>query len=107
VNAGAILARVSTASEFLGALKATVCTWCEEYDVPCVGFGIGTIKKRATGRGNANKEAMIEACNKLFGACFETEGYEMSGVDNIADASFVCLLAQEQYGLGFTAAYDE
>jgi Holliday junction resolvasome RuvABC endonuclease subunit len=97
MNAGAVLARVATASEFLGALKATVCTWCEEHAVPCTGFKIGTIKKRATGRGNANKEDMIRACNELFGSSLEVEGYESSGTDNIADSAFVCLLGLEQY----------
>jgi len=100
MNAGAVLARTATSSEFLGALKATVATWCEEHDVPCSGFKIGTIKKRATGRGNANKEQMIEACNKMFGSSFETEGYETTGVDNIADSAFVCLLGLEQYADG-------
>jgi len=99
-NANAVMARISTSAEFLGALKATVCTWCEECGVPCTGFKIGTIKKRATGRGNASKEDMIEAANVLFGAQLEVEGYEATGVDNVADASFVCLLGLEQYADG-------
>jgi hypothetical protein len=99
-NKGALLARVATASEFLGALKATVCTWCEENNVPCTGFKIAQIKKRATMKGNANKELMIQACNEMFGSDFDVDGYETSGVDNIADAAFCCLMAQEQYALG-------
>jgi len=31
---------------------------------------------------------------------FETDGYENSGVDNIADAVYVCSLLLEQYGDG-------
>jgi hypothetical protein len=106
INAGAVLARVATASEFLGACKATTCCWCEEHNIPCTGFKIGTIKKRATGHGNANKEDMIKACNKLFGASFETEGYETTGVDNIADSSFVCLLGLEQYASGLEPVHE-
>ena len=106
VNQHAILARTATASEFLGALKATVCTWCEEYGVPCTGFSIQTIKKRATGKGNASKEDVIRACNETFGTTFELEGYENSGVDNIADASFCCLLGLEQYGHGLPTTED-
>lgn len=100
MNQGAVLARVATASEFLGALKATVCTWCEEHGVPCAGFKIGTIKKRATGKGNANKEDVIKACNALFETSLAVEGYENTGTDNVADSAFVCLLGLELYGDG-------
>ena len=94
------IARVATASELLGAFKATVCTWCEERDIPCTGFKIATIKKRATNKGNAGKELMIAACNQHFGSNFETEGYATSGVDNVADAAWVLLLGLEQYADG-------
>lgn len=97
---GVIIARAATAAELLGAFKATVCTWAEENRVPCTGFGIGVIKKRATGKGNAGKPDMIKACNESFGANLEVEGYETTGVDNIADSSWVLLLGLEQYGLG-------
>lgn len=99
-NAGAIVARAATACEWFGALKATVCTWAEENGVPCTSFPIGTIKKRATGKGNANKGDMIRACNKLFGSDMDAEEYESAGYDNIADAAFVCLLTLEQYHTG-------
>lgn len=102
VNATAIVARAASVGELFGAFKATVAAWCEENDVPCTSFGIGAIKKRATGKGNANKEALILACNEAFGSTLDTEGYENTGVDNIADAAWVCLMAQEQYGLGMT-----
>jgi hypothetical protein len=101
MNPDAAIARVSTAAEFLGALKATVATWCEEYDIPCGSFGIGSIKKRATGRGNADKLAIIAAANSTFGCALEPEGFETTGVDNIADSAFVCLMGLEQYALGF------
>jgi len=97
---GAILSRAATACEWFGALKATLCTWCEENGVGVTGVPIGAIKKRATGKGNANKSDVINACNKEFGFDFDPEGYESSGVDNIADSVFVCSLLIEQYGLG-------
>jgi Holliday junction resolvasome RuvABC endonuclease subunit len=99
-NATLILARAATSAELIGAYKTTVCTWCEEHNVPCTGFPIGTIKKRATGRGNANKEEMIRAANETFGLGLAVEGYESTGVDNIADAIWVCLLGMENYGAG-------
>lgn len=96
----AALARAATAGEFIGALKATVATWCEEQGVPCTGYGIGVIKKRATGLGNANKEAMINTANAAFGLGLTVEGYEHTGADNVADAAWVLLLGLEEYGEG-------
>jgi len=107
LSAGALMARVATASELLGAYKATVVAWCEERDIPCVGFKIATIKKRATNRGNAGKVDIIQACNTLFGTEFSTDGYENSGVDNIADSAFVCRLALEQYADGLLPSQSE
>lgn len=102
-NARAVLSRVATAAELLGAFKATVCTWCEERDVPCTGFSIQAIKKRATGRGNANKENMIRSTNETFGLGLEVENYELTGTDNIADSVWVCVLGLEQYGNGLAS----
>jgi hypothetical protein len=100
INLTAILARAARPIEFMGALKATVGTWCEEHDIPCQGIPIGAIKKRATGRGNADKVAVIAACNELFQAGLDPEGYETSGVDNVADACFCVLLGVESYSMG-------
>lgn len=97
---GAILARAATSSEFLGALKATMAAWCEENGIPCTGFGISEIKKRATGKGNSDKKKMIQACNEAFGSTFDPDGYETSGADNVADSAWVCLLGLERYADG-------
>ena len=99
-SVGALLARAAPACEWFGALKATAATWCEAQGIPITGIPIGTIKKRATGKGNANKSDIIAACNKEFGFNFEVEGYESTGVDNIADAVYVCSVLIEQYGSG-------
>lgn len=99
-GAPAILARAAPALEFLGGLKVTLTTWAEERKIPVAGFGIGVIKKFATGRGNANKEDMIRAAIEQFGIPFVVDNYESTGEDNIADAIFVCALAVETYGLG-------
>lgn len=42
---------------FMGQLTA----WCEHHGIPYQGVPVGTIKKHATGKGNAGKEAMIAA----------------------------------------------
>jgi Holliday junction resolvasome RuvABC endonuclease subunit len=101
-NMHSIIARAATSCEFFGALKATVCTWAQENGVPCGSFPIGTIKRRATGKGNANKSDMIVACNELFRTEFDSENYESAGFDNAADSAFVCLLALEHYSKGLS-----
>lgn len=50
---------------------------CESRGVPCAGVHVGTIKKSATGKGNATKEQMIQAAKNL--------GYNPQD-DNEADA---------------------
>ena len=44
---------------------------------------------------------MIEACNKVFDTDFElTEDYKTTGVDNVADAAFICSLTATTYANG-------
>lgn len=99
-NLSAIVARAATSAQLFGALMATVTSWCEEREIPCDGVPIGTIKKRATGKGNASKEDVIRACNALFHTDFVPEGYDASGVDNISDAAFCLLCGLETYADG-------
>jgi len=94
---GMIVARIATAAELLGGFKITLCTWAEEHDVPATGYAIGTIKKHATGKGNANKVQMIEAANERFGVKLDPVDYEKSGADNIADAMHICDMAISHY----------
>jgi hypothetical protein len=103
MNPTAIVARAATALEWFGALKATVAVWCEEHGVPCAAFPIGVIKKRATGKGNANKSDIIRACNATFGSDMDPDDYTNTGYDNVADAAWVCLLGLEQYARGLAA----
>jgi hypothetical protein len=97
---GGVVARVATAAEFLGALKATLGIWAEEHNVPAHGLAIAAIKKFATGKGNASKVDMIEAANTQFNTAFDTETYEKTGVDNICDAAFCCKMGLEAYSEG-------
>lgn len=101
-NAAAILARAMTSAQLFGAFQGVMTGWAEEFGVPCTGVPIGQIKKRATNRGNASKEQMIEAANTAFGLELDPEGYETTGVDNICDAAWALVVALEQYGLGLT-----
>lgn len=70
-----------------GGLQATLQAYCEHRRIPYIGVPVGTIKKHATGKGNANKSAMIRAAIN--------RGHNPAD-DNEADA--ICLLywAMEQ-----------
>jgi hypothetical protein len=100
LSVGAVLARVATSAEFLGGLKTTLAVWAEEHGIPAQGIAIAQIKKHATGKGNAGKPDMIRAANEKFGLNLETEDYEKTGADNIADAVHICHMGLELYSEG-------
>ena len=53
---------VSTdAAHAYGGFLATLTAWCEHHGVPYQGVPVGSIKKHATGKGNADKETVIAA----------------------------------------------
>ena len=70
---------VDAAHAYGGAL-AVVSAWCEERKVPMTSTPVATIKKHATGKGNAKKEAMIEAA--------KARGW-LPADDNEADAQWI------------------
>jgi Holliday junction resolvasome RuvABC endonuclease subunit len=49
------------AAHAYGGFLATLTSWCEHHQIPYQGVPVGTIKKFATGRGNADKDEMIAA----------------------------------------------
>ncbi len=102
-----VIARTSRAIEVLGSLKETISTWCELHNVPCIGFSIQAIKKRATHKGNANKEMVIQAANEEFGSGLDIADYEKTGVDNIADSLYCLVLGLEQYARGMVVHCSE
>jgi hypothetical protein len=70
---------------FLGMLSA----WCEEHDVPYEGVPVGTIKRYATGKGNAGKAKMV--------AAIQARGFAPAD-DNEADAIALLLWATDPTG---------
>jgi hypothetical protein len=77
------------AAHVYGGLMASLTSWGELRGVPYQGVPVGTIKKYATGRGNADKQAMIAA----------TRARGFSPVDdNEADAIAILLWAIETQG---------
>lgn len=83
------------AAHAYGGFRAHAMSWCEKLPepVPYDSFGVGTIKKRATGKGNSKKDKMIEAANKLW------RGKKIVSDDNEADALWILVLATERLGL--------
>ena len=65
------------AAHVYGGLLAHLMAWCESQSIPYQGVPVGTIKKHATGKGNADKAAMITA--------MRAKGY-VPADDNEADA---------------------
>ena len=67
---------------FMGQLTA----WCEHHQIPYQGIPVGTIKKHATGKGNASKDEMV--------ASVRARGHRPAD-DNEADAIALVYLARE------------
>jgi Holliday junction resolvasome RuvABC endonuclease subunit len=65
------------AAHVYGGLMATLTTWCEHHNIPYQGVPVGTIKKHATGKGNASKDEVIAAMRAMGHAVTD---------DNEADA---------------------
>ena len=49
------------AAHAYGGFMAHLTAWCEHHQIPYQGVPVGTIKKHATGKGNASKGEMIAA----------------------------------------------
>ena len=65
------------AAHAYGGFLATLTAWCEHHQIPYQGVPVGTIKKHATGKGNAGKDDMIAAA--------KARGHDPAD-DNEADA---------------------
>jgi Holliday junction resolvasome RuvABC endonuclease subunit len=49
------------AAHAYGGFMAHLTAWCEHHQIPYQGVPVGSIKKHATGKGNAGKAEMIAA----------------------------------------------
>ena len=72
-----------------GGLLATLTAWCEQRGVAYQGVPVGTVKRHITGKGNADKAAVI--------AAVRARGYNPAD-DNEADAIAILLWAIETQG---------
>ena len=74
------------AAHAYGGFLATLTAWCEHHQIPYQGIPVGTIKKHATGKGNASKDEMVVAVR--------ARGHSLAD-DNEADAIALLYLAIE------------
>jgi hypothetical protein len=72
-----------------GGLLATLTSGCEQRSIAYQGVPVGTIKRHITGKGNADKQAMIDAVR--------ARGFRPAD-DNEADAIAILLCAIETRG---------
>ena len=77
------------AAHVYGGLMASLTSWGELRGIPYAGVPVGTLKHYATGKGNANKDAMIAAAR--------ARGFSPVD-DNEADAIAVLMWALETKG---------
>ena len=77
------------AAHIYGGFLACLGAWCEEHAIAYQGVPVGTIKRFATGKGNADKAGVIDA--------MRARGYAPVD-DNEADAIAILLWAIETAG---------
>ena len=76
------------AAHIYGGFMAHLTAWCEHHQIPYQGVPVGTIKKHATGKGNASKDEMV--------ASVRARGHQPAD-DNEADALALLHWAIEQH----------
>jgi Holliday junction resolvasome RuvABC endonuclease subunit len=77
------------AAHVYGGLMATLTAWCEHHQIAYQGVPVGTIKKHATGKGNASKDDMM--------AAMRAQGHVITD-DNQADALALLAWAVAEQG---------
>jgi len=79
------------AAHVYGGLKAHLVEVCETRGVPYEGVPVGTIKRFATGKGNASKLQMVQEAEEQW-------RLDLKQNDNEADALWLCAYAVKEYG---------
>lgn len=88
------------AAHIYGGIVAHLQRIAQETGIPYTGIPVATVKRTATGKGNAKKDAMVAAANARWGlALTETGG----GADE-ADARWIAVAAAAQYDTARSAA---
>lgn len=82
------------AAHVYGGIVAHLAAVCEERGVPFRGMPVGTVKKAATGKGNADKDAMMRAAGSEWAAA----GWLAPETDDEADALWVAETLRRELG---------
>ena len=83
----------TVAAHVYGGLAGVLTAWCEANEIPYQGVPVGSIKKAATGKGNANKAAIIDAVAKHYGIAVKD--------DNHADALALTMWYRKKMERGY------
>lgn len=78
------------AAHIYGGLLSQLMVFCEEHGIDYMGIPVGTIKKHATGKGNASKEMMCDA--------FRSRWIVDPQTDDEADAAWLLDYVIHNYG---------
>jgi Holliday junction resolvasome RuvABC endonuclease subunit len=80
----------TAAAHIYGGLVATLQVWCESVGIEYTAIPVGQIKRTATGKGNANKQMMIDAAEA---------NWSLDGIDdNEADALWIAEHVRQELG---------
>ena len=75
------------AAHIYGGCLAVVSSECEVRGIPYRGIPVGTVKKTATGKGNADKGAMLAAANERWGLRLGAKDHDEADARWIAEAA--------------------
>ena len=78
-------------AEVAGEIRGLITTWAHDNKIEYQGVNVSTIKKVATGKGNANKQLMIETANRIFNKNLTD--------NNEADALLVLDYARKEFNI--------
>lgn len=80
-----------SAAHVYGGFVAVIQTYCEKHNIQYTAVPVGTLKKFATGRGNANKDLMVAAAQNKWPHVDIVD-------DNHADALWIWAWSQKNVG---------
>jgi Holliday junction resolvasome RuvABC endonuclease subunit len=81
----------TAAAHIYGGLLALLQQYCERREIPYLGLPVGTVKKFATGRGNASKNDMMAHAEVKFGGSVKSHDQ--------ADALWILSLGLRELGV--------
>lgn len=88
----------TTAAHIYGGIVAVLQTVCEKDMLRYYAIPVATVKRTATGKGNAGKPEMVEAANRQWHLDLDLSD------DDEADALWIAQTAQDQFGGSTPAA---